>query len=146
MNREKWCAIGSVIFFVLFSMLMITAYNFMINIPEDDAFLRSFSGDAKIFQFISMGFAPAVILAGVAFILSKRYGSKQISVMIISGGIIMLVGMFVCYSMIDKIDDYYITDAVKYSPILFMALSIPVMVIGSYLMKERKKRPKKEYF
>lgn len=146
MTREKWSAIGSVIFFVLFSSLMITAYNFMVNIPEDDAFLRSFSADAKIFQFISMGFAPAGILAAVAFILSKQYGSKQIGIIIISGGIIMLIGMFVCYSMIDKIDDNYITDAVKYLPILFMVLSIPVMVIGSYLMKERKKRPKKQHF
>ncbi len=146
MALEKWSAIGSVVFFVLFSALMITAYNFMINIPEDDAFLRSFSADAKIFQFISMGFAPAGILTGVAFITSKQYGSKQIGGMIIVGGIIMLAGMFVCYSMIDKIDDNYITDAVKYLPILFMALSIPVMVIGSYLMKERKKRPKKQFF
>jgi len=146
MGLEKWSAIGSVVFFVLFSALMITAYNFMVNIPEDDAFLRSFDADAKIFQFISMGFAPAGILTGVAFITSKQYGSKQIGGMIIVGGIIMLVGMFVCYSMIDKIDDNYITDAVKYLPISFMALSIPVMAIGTSLLKQKKRRPKKQFF
>ncbi len=146
MALEKWSAFGGVVFFVMFSALMITVYNFMIEIPEDDEFLRSFDSDAKIFMFISLSFAPAGILTGVSFITSKRYGSKQIGGMIVVGGIIMLVGMFVCYSMIDKINDNYVTDAVKYLPILFMALSIPVMAIGSYLMKERRKRPKKEYF
>ncbi len=146
MATEKWSAIGSVVFFALFSALMITVYTFMIDIPKDDEFLRAFEADPKIFMFISIGVGPAGILAAVAFIISKQYGSKQIGGMIVVGGIIMLVGMFVCYSMIDKINDDYVTDAVKYLPILFMALSIPVMVIGSYLMKERKKRPKKEYF
>ncbi len=146
MGSEKWLAALSVALFAMFAGEMISVYNFMINIPEDDGFLRAFSADSKLIQFVSIGVGPAGILAGVAFIMSKRYGSKQIGGMIIVGGIIMLVGMFVCYSMIDKIDDNYITDAVKYLPILFMALSIPVMAIGSYLMKERKKRPKKQYF
>ncbi len=66
--------------------------------------------------------------------------------MIIAGGIILLVGMSVCYSMINKIDDHYVTDAVKYIPILIMVLSAPVMGVGAYLTKEKKKRPKKEYF
>ena len=58
----------------------------------------------------------------------------------------MLAGMFVTYSLIDGIDDMYITDVVKYSPILFMILSIPVIVVGAYLTKEKKRRPKKEFF
>ena len=89
MALEKWSAIGSVIFFVLFSALMITVYDFMIAIHEDDAFLRSFDPDAKIFMYVSLSFVPAGILTGVAFIISKQYGSKQIGGRIIVGGIIM---------------------------------------------------------
>ena len=125
---------------------MISVYNFMINIPDDDEFLRAFDADSKILQFVSIGVGPAGILAGVAFIMSKHYGSKPIGRMIIVGGIILFVGMYVCYSMLDKIDDYYITDSVKYVPILFMILSFPVMGVGAYLTKLKKKRPKKEYF
>ncbi len=146
MAIEKWAAFGSVVFFVLFSALMITVYNFMIHIPEDDGFLRSFSADPKIFQFISMAFAPSVILAGVSFIMSKQYGSKPNGIMIVLGGIIMLVGMYVCYSMINRIEDNYITDAVRFTPILFMAMSVPVMGVGAYLTKQKKIRPKKQYF
>jgi len=146
MAIEKWLAITSVALFAMFAGEMITVYNFMINIPEDDAFLRSFEPDTKLIQFISIGVAPAGILAGVAFIMSRLYGSKPIGGMIIAGGVIMLVGMYVCYSMINKIDDQFITDSVKYVPILFMVLSIPVMGVGAYLFKQKKRHPKKEYF
>jgi hypothetical protein len=66
--------------------------------------------------------------------------------MIVVGGIILLIGMYVCYSMLDKIDDSYLTDAVRYVPILFMILSAPVIGVGIYLTKLKKRRPKKEYF
>lgn len=146
MATETWITIISVALFAMFALELISVYNYLINIPEDDGFLRAFSPDAKILQFISIGIAPAGILAGIAFIMSKHYGSKRIGGMIIVGGIILLVGMYVCYSMLDKIDDYYITDYVKYSPILFMILSLPIMGVGAYLMKLKKRRPKKQYF
>jgi len=146
MATETWLVILSVALFEMFAGEMISVYNFMINIPEDDGFLRAFSADAKILQFISIGVAPAGILAGVAFIMTKHYGSKKIGGMIIVGGIILLVGMYVCYSMLDKIEDNYITDSVKYSPLLFMALSAPIMGVGAYLMKLKKRRPKKQFF
>jgi len=146
MATERWLAIVSVALFAMFGGEMISVYNFMINIPSDDEFLRAFDADSKIIQFVSIGVGPAGILAGVAFIMSKQYGSKQIGGMIIAGGIILLVGMYVCYSMLNKIDDYYITDSVKYLPILFMVLSAPVMGVGAYLFKIKKKRSKKEYF
>ncbi len=146
MAIEKWLGITSVALFAMFAGEMISVYNFMIIIPEDDGFLRAFEADPKIIQFISIGVGPAGILAGVAFIMSKEYGSKPIGGMIIAGGVILLVGMYVCYSMLNKIDDNYITDAVKYIPILFMALSFPVMGVGAFLTKEKKRRPKKQFF
>jgi len=146
MATETWIGIISVALFVMFGGEMISVYNFMINIPIDDEFLRSFEADPKIIQFVSIGAAPAGILAGVAFLMSKRDGSKQIGGMIIVGGIIMLMGMYVTYSMVDKIDDRFITDSVKYVPILFMILSVPVVGVGVYLFKHKKKRHKKEYF
>ncbi len=146
MATERWLAIISVALFAMFSGEMISVYNFIINIPTEDGFLRAFEPDSKLIQFVSIGVGPAGILAGVAFIMSKRYGSKQIGGMIIAGGIILLVGMYVCYSMVDKIDDNYITDSVKYVPTLFMVLSAPVMGFGAYLFKHKKKRPQKKYF
>ena len=146
MALEKWLAATSVGLFAMFVGEMISIYNFMIDVPEDFQFAGAFAADPKILQFISIGIAPAGVLAGVAFIMSKHYGSKPIGMLIIGGGIILLIGMFVCYSLIEKIDEPYISDAVLYVPILFMILSVPVILFGAYLIKHKKKRPKKEYF
>ena len=78
--------------------------------------------------------------------MTKRYGSKPIGRLIITGGVILLLGMLVCYSLLDKLDYVYITDMVKYTPVLFIVLSFPVMGFGAYLTKLKPMRPKKEYF
>jgi len=146
MAIEKWLAVTSLGLFAMFAGEMISIYYFMTDVPEAIEFSIKFDADPKIFQFISIGVAPAGILAAVPFIMTRQYGSKPVGRLIVGGGVIMLVGMFVTYSMIDKIDDTYITDVVEYSPILFMILSIPVIVVGAYLTKEKKRRPKKEFF
>jgi hypothetical protein len=146
MAIEKWLAVTSVALFAMFAGEMISVYNFMLVVEEDFEFARSFDANPKIIQFVSIGVAPAGILAAVAFIMSKQYGSRQIGGLIAVGGIILFVGMLVCYSMIEKIDDIYLTDAVKFIPILFMALSPVVIAVGVYLSKQKKKRPKKQFF
>jgi hypothetical protein len=146
MAIEKWLAITSVALFAMFAGEMISVYNFMLTVEEDFGFARSFDANAKIIQFISIGVAPAGVLAAVAFIMSKQYGSRQIGGLIMVGGVVLLVGMLVCYSMIEKIDDIYLTDAVKFLPLLFIALSPVVIAVGAYLAKQKKKRPKKQFF
>ncbi len=146
MAIEKWLAVTSVALFAMFAGEMISVYNFMNTVPEDAVVAQGFEPDPKLIQFVSIGVAPAGILSAVAFIMSRNYGSKQIGILIIVGGIILLVGNIISYSMIDSIRDSYLTDAVKYLPILFTILSAPVMAVGVSLILKRKKRPKKEFF
>jgi len=146
MAIEKWLAITSVGLFAMFAGEMISVYNFMNTIPEDAVVAQGFSPDPKLIQFVSIGVAPAGILAAVAFIMSRNYGSKQIGTLIIIGGIILLAGNVVSHSMIDSIRDSYVTDAVNYLPLLFIILSAPVMGVGASLILKRKKHPKKRFF
>ena len=146
MAIEKWLAVTSLGLFAMFAGEMISVYYFMTDIPEAIEFSITFDADPKIFQFISIGAAPAGILAAVPYIMTRQYGSRPIGGLIIAGGIIMLIGMFVAHSLIDKMDDVYITDVVRYTPTLFMIMSIPVVAVGAYLAKEKKRRPKKEFY
>ncbi|MEX2192143.1 MAG: hypothetical protein WD717_02005 [Nitrosarchaeum sp.] len=146
MSLEKWVAIASVGLFAMFVGEMISIYNFMTDIPANLEFGVTFEPGPKILQFISIGVAPASILAGLSFILSKRYGSKQIGAMILGSGIILLIGMAYCYTLLDKLVDSYVMDSVVITPPIFMGISIPVMIVGIILIKTNKKRPKKEYF
>ena len=146
MAIEKWLAITSVGLFAMFAGEMISVYNFMNTVEDDSIVAQGFQPDPKLIQFVSIGVAPAGILAAVVFIMSRNYGSKQIGSLIIVGGIILLAGNIVSHSMIDSIDDKYITTAVQYLPLLFIILSAPVMGVGASLILKQKKRPKKQFF
>ena len=146
MGIEKWIAATSLALFLMFVGEMISVYLFMTDVPDDFQFGLDFDANPKILQFISIGVAPAGILAGLSFLMSRRYGSKPIGYLIIAGGIVLAIGMAYCYTLGDKIEPTYVTESVMIVPILFMVLSIPVVVVGASLLKIKKKRPKKEYF
>jgi hypothetical protein len=146
MGIEKWVAGVSLALFFMFFGEMITIYVFMTDVPEDFEFGLSFDADPKILQFISIGVAPASVMAGLSYLMARRYGSKPIGYLIIAGGVVMILGMAYCYYLVDKIAEPYMSDTVTYTPIVFMILSIPVMLVGASLLKIKKKKPKKEYF
>jgi len=136
---EKYIAVASLGLFIMFVAEIITLYIFMIEPPRD------VEPEPKILQFISIGVAPACVLAGTTFIMSKRYGSKPIGLMIIASGVILLIGMLYALFLIDSIDQSYLISTVRITPPLFMGVSIPVMIFGVILFRIKKPKPKKEY-
>ena len=139
MGIEKYIAAASLGLFIMFVGEIITLYDFMIQPP------REIEPEPKILQFISIGVAPACVLAGTTFIMSKRYGSKPIGLMIIASGVILFVGMMIAQSLIDSIDQAYLIGTVIITPFLFMGVSIPVIIFGVILFRIKKPKPKKEY-
>lgn len=140
MGIEKYIAAASLGLFIMFVGEIITLYDFMIQPPRD------VEPEPKILQFISIGVAPACVLAGTSFIMSKRYGSKPIGLMIIASGVILLIGMMITqFFLIDSIDQKYKINTVIITPPLFMGVSIPVIIFGVILFRIKKPKPKKEY-
>tara|TARA_B110000116_G_C16303905_1_gene344981 strand:- start:174 stop:542 length:369 start_codon:yes stop_codon:yes gene_type:complete len=115
----------------------------MINPADNDSF--GFEAAPKLYQFISLSIAPATIMMGVSFHLSKRYGSRLNGMIIILSGIIVLFGMIYAYTMIEDIKPSLVDSSVEMVPIIFMGVSIPVIIFGSRLLKTRLRKPKKNY-
>ena len=139
MGIEKYIAAASLGLFIMFVSEIITLYYYMIE-P-----LRDVEPESKILEFISIGVAPACVLAGTSFIMSKRYGSKPIGLMMIASGVILFVGMLIAQSIIDSIDQAYLVGTIFITPPLFMGVSIPVIIFGVILFRVKKMKPKKEY-
>ena len=139
MAIERYIAAAGLGLFVMFVGEIVTLYYFMIDSP------REIEPVPKLLQFISIGVAPALVMTGVSFIMSKRYGSKPIGYMIIAGGGAMLAGMAYAQTLIDRIDPSYAADTVLLVPVLFMMVSVPVIVVGASLLRIKERRPKKEY-
>jgi len=139
MAIEKWVAAASLGLFVMFVAEIITVFNFLSNPTQE------IQPGGKILQYISIGVAPAVILAGTSYLLSRRFGSRFIGSMIIAGGAVLLAGMYLANLMLAKIPFQYLVTEVTVTPPLFMAVSIPVMIVGALLFR-LKPKPKKIYY
>jgi len=142
MASEKYIAAVSLALFIMFVGEIISIFHFMIN----NADFYRIEPEPKIFQFISIGVAPAVVMTAISYFLTKRYGSKPVGSMIFAGGAILLLGMIISFTMVDDIDEKYKTVGVELVSPIFMVVSIPVMIVGATLFKIKKKKPKKEYF
>ena len=138
MAMEKYIAIAGIALCVMFVGMIITIFQFM-NEPTIDIHPAE-----KILQFISMSIAPATVMFGTSFMLARKFGARLVGSLIITGGIIVLVGMFVANTLVDDIDKSYRVYTITITPPLFMLVSIPIMIFGALLFR-LKKRPKK-YF
>jgi hypothetical protein len=143
MALEKYMAIAGLVLSIFFVAEIITLFNFMIDPADNDSF--GFEAAPKLYQFISLSIAPATIMMGVSFHLSKRYGSRFNGLVIILSGVIVFIGMIYAYTMIEDLKPDLVDSFVEMVPIIFMVVSIPVIVIGTRLLKIRPRKPKKDY-
>jgi len=144
-----YIAIAGIGLYAIFAGEMISILNYMLEPAEqtlENDFLKPpvYDAPSKILQFISIGVASGLVMSGTAYMLARKFGSKQIGWLIIIGGLVLLIGMFYSYTMLDDIEKDYQIFTVTITPPLFMAVSIPIMIVGSLLFRI-KKRPKK-YF
>ena len=133
-----YIAMAGIGLYAMFVGEIISIFNYMSN-PE-----IAIEPASKVLQFISIGVAPGVVMSGTAYMIARKFGSKQIGWLIIAGGIVLLVGMLYAYTMLDDIPKDYQVFTVMITPPLFILVSIPIMAVGVLLFR-LKKRPKK-YF
>ena len=143
-----YIAMAGIGLYAIFVGEMISIFNYMLE-PSGEALLDDFikppvDASGKILQFISIGVAPGLVMSATSYMIARKFGSKQIGWLIIAGGLVLLIGMFYANTMIDGIEKDLRVFAVTITPPLFMAVSIPMMVVGALLFRI-KKRPKK-YF
>ena len=143
MAIEKWVGGASLVWFILFVAEILSLFNFLAHTPPSD--IQGFEIGPKMLEFISIGIGPALILVGLSYLLSKRYGSRLIGAMVVADGVILLGGMYYANTLLSTLNATYLIAQVTLCPPIFMAVSIPVMIFGSLLFKTKPK-PKKDYF
>ena len=139
MQYGAYIAMAGIGLYAMFVGEIISIFNFM----SDQTFV-TFEPESKVLQFISIGVAPGLIMSGTSYMIARKFGSKQIGWLIIAGGIVLLVGMFYAYTMLDNIDKEYSVFTVIITPPLFIVVSIPVMIVGALLFRIKKRS--KKYF
>ena len=143
-----YIAMAGIGLYAIFVGEMISIFNYMLE-PSGEVLLDDFikpqiEPSGKILQFISIGVAPGLVMTATSYLIARKFGSKQTGWLIIIGGLVLLIGMFYANTMIDGIEKDLRVFTVTITPPLFMAVSIPMMIVGALLFRI-KKRPKK-YF
>jgi len=137
MQYGAYIAMAGIGLYAMFVGEIISIFNFM-----SDQTFTTFEPESKILQFISIGAAPGLIMSGTSYMIARKFGSKQIGWLVIAGGIVLLVGMFYAYTMLDSIDENYHIFTVIIVPPLFIVVSIPVIIVGALLFRLKKRSRK----
>ena len=139
MAIEKWISIASLGLFIMFVAQMISISVYLAH-PSHDI-----DPSSQIKEFISISIAPAIILSGSSYVLGRRYGSRLAGSLIMVGGIVTIIGMYYVTILIKQIQDAYLVPELTIGPFVFIATSIPVIVMGLLLFR-LKPMPKRDYF
>lgn len=122
----------------MFVLLLTSFYNFLIGTdgkgPE-----RFVDINGVIIKTISISAAPSLILAGIAFGLSKNYGNKLTGLLLASSGIIISIGMMISLNLTTKIISEFYQPILVLVPYIFIFGGIGIFIIGLVLYLKSKK-------
>lgn len=93
---------------------------------------------------ISISGVPSLILAGTVFGLKKSYGTIHAAIILITTGIILIVGMIAAWKLILKINEQFVVGGIDIIPYIFIVAGMGVAILGIYLFKKSKNYQKLE--
>lgn len=138
MKLETWIALGSIGLSAMFVTILLSFYNFLITQGADPSKIIDPAG--LLVQEVSISAAPAVVLAGVVFAMSRTTGNKPAGLLLIASGTVMLAGMIGASGLLPNIHrQYLVGGGVSAVPYVFMAAGAGVVGIGAYLALVSKK-------
>jgi hypothetical protein len=122
----------------MFVLLIISFYNFLIGSGGEgpDKYVDIYG---VLIMTISISAAPGIILAGIAFGLSRNYGNRFTSLVLSFAGIIIIIGMIISINLTQKINSEFYQPILIIVPYIFIFGGIGVLIIGLFLyIKYRK--------
>jgi hypothetical protein len=123
----------------MFVLLLTSFYNFLIG-TEGKGPERFVDINGVIIKTISISGAPSLILAGIAFGLSKNYGNKLSGLLLSLSGIIIIIGMIVSINFTSNITSEFNRPILVKVPYIFIFGGIGIFIIGLLLYLKSKKK------
>ncbi|HSE99483.1 MAG TPA: hypothetical protein VLA48_01190 [Nitrososphaeraceae archaeon] len=135
---ENWLSLGSLGLSIMFVLLLASFYNFLIG-SEGKGPDRYVDINGVVIKSVSISAAPSLILAGIAFGLSKNYGNKLSGLLLSSSGIIITIGMIISINLTSRIPIDFYQPILVTVPYIFIFGGIAIFIIGLLLYLKAKK-------
>ncbi len=139
LELENLLSLGSLGISIMFVLLLTSFYNFLIG-SEGKGPERFVDIDGVIIKTISISAAPSLILAGIAFGLTKNYGNKLSGLLLSFSGIIIIIGMIISINFTSNITSEFYRPILVIVPYIFIVGGIGVFIIGFFLYLKSKKK------
>ncbi len=139
LKLEDWTSLASLGLAVMFVALLLSFYNFLIG-PEGIGPERVVEPGSLLLQLVFISAAPCIVLAGFVFAMAKSYGSSIGGSLLVTAGVIIVVGMAASLTMVPRIPSQYIVGAVGVAPFIFMPAGVCITGIGGYMLTVSKRR------
>ena len=133
MKLESWMAVASLGLSVMLVGLLLSFYNFLIG-PDGEGPQRVVEPGSLLLQIIFISGAPCLVLAGFVFGMAKTYGTRVGGMLLVAAGVIIIAGMLVGTTMLERIDEQYLVGPMPYAPYFFMGSGVGVAAVGGYLL------------
>jgi hypothetical protein len=137
MKLESGIALASLGLSIMFTVLLVSFYNFLVSQSLDPT--RIIDPAGLLIQQVSISAAPSIILAGVAFAMTHSTGNRQAGLVLIGAGVVMAAGMFAAMGLVPQIRPQYAVGGIAVVPYIFAAAGIAELAMGGYLTVVSKK-------
>ena len=128
---ETWVSLGSLGMSVMFAGLMISFYLFLVG-PDSKGPVVYVDPQGVLIQIISISGVPSLILAGTVFGLQKAHSVKNATIVLVTSGIILILGMIIVTTITPKINNNYIFGGLTASPLVFIVGGAAVVTFAIY--------------
>ncbi|MBA3285078.1 MAG: hypothetical protein H0U27_08475 [Nitrosopumilus sp.] len=134
LKTDEWLSLSVVGLVVLFVFLSISFYTFLIG-PNSEGPQRIIEPSSSFIQIIFLSVGPAVALSFFTNVVSGER-SKLSSILVISSGIILIVGMIYVSFLIPQVKHIELPIWVANTPLIFVIFGILLFLLG--VIKYRK--------
>ncbi len=139
LKTGEWLSLSVLGLVVLFVFLSISFYTFLIG-PNSEGPQRIIEPSSSFIQIIFLSVGPAVVLSFFTNAIS-RDGSKLSSLLVVSSGVILIVGMIYVSFLIPQVKHIELPLWISNTPLIFMGFGVLLFLIG--VTKYRKSTQKR---
>jgi hypothetical protein len=128
---ETWIAVACLGLCAMFVALMISFYSFLIG-PSGKGPDFYIDPSALLFEIVSISGAPGLVLAGIAFAMTKTIRSIHVGSLLSITGAILISGMFGLSTIFHKIPSRFLVMGLDSAYYVFLLAGIGIILIGIY--------------
>lgn len=138
MKFETWVSLGSLALGIMFVVLILSFYKFLIG-PGGNGPQISVDPAAVSALIVSIAGAPSLILAGVVLGISRSRAQPNTGLILISTGIILIIGMFSARTLLSKINVLFLIPGMDFVPPIFIIGGVGIAAAGSFILKNARR-------